>query len=100
MAIYRIVCTEQQPVGNPQHGHIVAVGVGVVSDRATQRLTKNEVVESMNRGNSFYTQSESTGRIAEVEQYSCTSCRSIHIRSKRDSVPDNNLDNLRICRWQ
>ena len=98
MTRYRIVCTEQEPANNPRHSHIVAVGVGITTENATQRLTKSQVIEGINKGDAFYTQGNSSGRIAEVEKYYCTPCKSEHIRSKQDSVSDNNLDNLRVCR--
>lgn len=100
MTYYRIVCTEQEPVGNPHHGHIVSVGTGEQSDKATQRWLLVEILSAMDRGDVFYTRGIVSGKMAIVEKYYCSSCSRTHIRSTRDATPENNLDNLRICRWQ
>jgi hypothetical protein len=98
MARYRIICTRQEPATAPQsHQHIVAVGTGTEPGQYTSIWTLAEVVNAMRRGDSFYTQGEHTGRVAEVEEYHCTYCRQTHIRSHRDAVTDNNLDNLSRC---
>jgi hypothetical protein len=54
----------------------------------------------MRRGDRFYTQGVHSGKIALVEPYVCTRCQRTYIRSRADSVEDNNLDNLRVCAWQ
>ena len=54
----------------------------------------------MDRGDTFYTKGEESGKIAHVEKYWCAPCERWYIRSHKDSVRDNNLDNLRLCRWQ
>lgn len=101
MASYRIVCTEQVPVGNPHsHAHIVAVGTGADPSSATDGWTLDQVLAAMDRGDLFYTLGEYSGRRAEVEKYVCALCRRIYIRSRPDAVRDNNLDNLRACAWR
>ncbi len=98
MARYRIICTRQEPVtAPPSHQHIVAVGTGTEPRHYTHLWSLDQVLEAMRRGDSFFTQGEQSGRIAEVEAYQCTHCRRLHIRSHRDSVTDNNLDNLSRC---
>ena len=100
MARYRIVCTEQEPVTEPTtHAHIVAVGIGTDPDKADKRWTLNEVLAAMDKGDSFYTQGQTSGRVAEVEKYVCSQCKRTWIRSTPDAVKDNNLDSLRICRF-
>lgn len=100
MANYRIVCTNQEPVNQPTtHAHIVAVGTGTDPNKADARWSLQEVLTAMDRGDTFYTQGTSSGKIARVEKYVCTLCRRTYIRSSPDAVHDNNLDNLRQCRW-
>jgi uncharacterized protein DUF3892 len=98
MARYRIICTNQDPPYQPTtHAHIVAVGTGTSPDHYDQKWTLNEVLAAMDRGNTFYTQGRQSGRVAEIEKYTCSTCRRIYIRSAPDAIPDNNLDNLPRC---
>ena len=101
MVTRRIVCTEQEPAGRPpQHAHIVAVGTSDgAADRATDRLTLQQVLRAMSSGTVFYTKGLRSGRTARVEKYVCGRCSGTHIRSAPDAVTDNNLDSLRLCRW-
>jgi len=102
MALYRIVCTEQEPAPNPpKHAHIVAVGIGTDPNQAEKRLTLREVIAAIDRGDAFYTVGEQSKKTARVEKYWCQHCQRYHIRSTADAVQDNNLDSLRYCRqWQ
>lgn len=97
---YRIVCTEQEPAGAPpQHAHIVAVGIGDDQNAASKRLTLQEVIAMIDRGNQFYTKGERSGLIAQVIKVPCARCGRFIIRSTPDAVRDNNLDSLRYCRF-
>ncbi len=101
MSRFRIVCTDQEPFNWPTtHAHIVAVGTGTDPDKADQRWTLNEVLSAMDRSDTFYTQGVKSGKVARVEKFVCAHCTRTHIRSSPDAVTDNNLDNLRRCRWQ
>jgi hypothetical protein len=98
MARYRIVCTNQEPVNEPNRtAHIVRVGTGSTADRYDRLWTLNEVLLAMDRGDTFYTQGAQSGKVAEVEKYVCSGCRRTYIRSNADAVTDNNLDNLPRC---
>lgn len=100
MANYRIVCTTQAPAGAPpSHQHIVMVGTGSEPNHWTNKWTVDQVVAAMDRGDQFYTKGETSGKIALVEKFWCSHCRRYHIRSHKDAVRDNNLDNLRRCQW-
>lgn len=94
---YRIVCTEQHRPTH--HNHILGVGTGDDPTRAVQRWTVAEVRTAILNGTRFYTVSPSTGRIANVERFDCV-CGIKTIRSTPDAIADNNLDNLRVCRWR
>src|SRR5260221_14252477 len=99
MSRYRIVCTEREPVTEPTtHAHIVAVGTGTDTDKADKRWTLNEVLTAIDRGDVFYTEGVTSGKIALVEKYVCSLCQRTWIRSTPDAVKDNNLDSLRRCR--
>jgi hypothetical protein len=101
VAQHRIVCTDQEPIYQPTtHAHIVAVGTGTDPNKADQRLTLQQVLDAMDRGDVFYTVGVTSGKVARVEKYTCTRCWRTHIRSTPDAVTDNNLDNLRRCSWQ
>jgi len=100
MVSYRIVCTDQEPAGaSHDAAHIVAVGVGDDPNGADKRFEVEEVRAKIDRGTTFYTKSESTGKTAEVEKYDC-SCGYETIRTNPDDRIDNNLDDLRECNWQ
>jgi hypothetical protein len=100
MARYRIVCTNQEPAGNPPtHAHIVAVGTGNNPNQADRKWTLAEVLAAMDRGDTFYTQGVNSGKIAGVEKYYCAKCQRTYIRSTPDAVQDNNLDNLPRCNF-
>ncbi len=97
----RIVCTEQEPVFRPpQHAHIVAVGIGNDPGSASERLTLAEVLQQIASGVIFYTIGATSGKTAYVEPFRCTWCGRVFIRSRADSVKDNNLDSLRYCAWK
>ncbi len=94
---YRIVCTRQsQLTGSHVHPHIVSVGTGTPQGY-TRTWPVDEVLAAMGRGDVFYTESPSTGRVAKVEAYTCTVCGRRWIRTTADAVTDNNLDNLSSC---
>lgn len=101
MARYRIVCTQQEPCGVENgRAHIVNVGTGSDPDKADTKWTLTEVLAAMDKGDAFYTKSESTDVEAKVEKYDCDQCKHPYIRSHKDRVKDNNLDNLRTCNWK
>jgi hypothetical protein len=100
MASYRIVCTVQAPADKPpSHQHIVAVGTGSDPDRAENRWSLQQVLDAMDRGDTFYTVGVVSGKRAWVEKYWCGHCSRWFIRSHADAVKDNNLDNLRRCNF-
>lgn len=99
MAKFRIVCTEQEPAGKPpEHAHIVAVGIGDDPQKASKRMSLEEVLLRMQNDDTFYTKGVKTGKIANVVKFKCSYCDKWHIRSEPDSTEDNNLDKLRFCR--
>jgi len=90
MAIYRVICTNQEPASQPpQHAHIVALGVGATTDHYNQRFTLPTVIRMMNNGDRFFTQGPQSGKIAWVEMYYCSYCLQYHIKSAADAVIDN-----------
>lgn len=98
MTAHRIVCTTQEPAYMPhKHAHIVFVGTGSDPDRADRKWTLAQVLAAM-RTDSFYTQGETSGKVAQVYRVKCA-CGRDHITTAADAVWDNNLDNLRRCSW-
>lgn len=81
---YQIICVVKD------RGHIAQVGTTINGRTYNQLLTVAQVRERLRQGHRFYTVSPSTGRKAYVEAYDT-------IRSHRDAVTDNNLDNLSHC---
>jgi Protein of unknown function (DUF3892) len=98
MANHRIVCTVKKVVQGPNpHTHIVAVGTGSSPGKATKRWKVQEVLDAMAGGDVFYTEGETSGKVARVEKCDCNICGKRYIRSHRDKVTDNNLNYLRTC---
>jgi hypothetical protein len=97
MAEHEIVCVERLEA----HEHITHVGTGS-DDRATARWSVEDVRNAIEDGDMFYTVSPSTEHVAEVEPYDAlVKGRIIEtIRSTPDAIEDNNLDNMRACRFQ
>jgi hypothetical protein len=99
MAGMQIVCTDKLTSPERTHPHIVSVGTGTDPDRASARSSVEQVRTQIAAGVRFFTVSPSTGAEAEVERFDCPVCTFRTIRSDPDHVTDNNLDNLRPCRW-
>jgi len=97
MASYRIVCVSTE---HP-HRHIVDVGTGSRLGAPSMRWSVDEVRSALGLGDSFYTDSPSTGERAAVAADDCTfvGCSVKTIRSAADAVEDNNVDNLQTCNW-
>ena len=96
MAEHRIVCANKTGT-TPRHHHIIQVGTGASEAHTDRQWTVDVVRAEISQGTRFYTVSESTWNVAEVELYDC-SCGFKTIKTKCDSVEDNNLGNLRRCR--
>jgi len=96
MVEYRIVCANKSE-STPTHHHIIQVGTGANEPQPDRQWTVDAVRAEISQGTRFYTFSESTWRVAEVDRHDC-SCGRKTIKTKGDSVKDNNLDNLRRCR--
>ncbi|HVI69633.1 MAG TPA: DUF3892 domain-containing protein [Magnetospirillaceae bacterium] len=99
---YRIVCTDQVPLDKPtHHAHIVSVGIDTNNDgRADEQHTKQTVIDNIRSGHHYYTYGATSRKTAYVEVVPCPQlCGLPIIRSKADAVTDNNLDNLRRCKW-
>lgn len=93
----RIVCVDKS---NSDHTrHIVSVGIGTDPEHANSKEDVPTVRRNIQNGVRYFTKSESTGKVADVEPFDC-SCGVKTIRSKADAVRDNNLDNLRACQWK
>jgi Protein of unknown function (DUF3892) len=102
MSQFQVVCTEQTPISSPRnHAHITAVGTGSNPDKAAERWTLQRVVHAIDvQGHTFYTVGRTSGKVALVETINCPAhCGERIIRSAADAVSDNNLDNLRTCRF-
>jgi Protein of unknown function (DUF3892) len=98
MARHRIVCDNQVPTDQPKrNAHVVEVGIGSMPQHWSSLLTLAQVLAMMDRGDTFYTVSVSTGKIARVLPVGCNVCGRRIIRSSADAVTDNNLDGLPDC---
>jgi hypothetical protein len=64
-------------------------------------VTVKDVRSRIEDGDTFYTVGPRSGKLAYVEPYDAYANGVIieTIRSTPDTVPDNNLDNLRACSW-
>ncbi len=79
------------------HAHIVSVGIGNDSNKADTKMTLDQVIAGIDRGDVFYTYGEQSRKTAIVIKASCGHCRRTIIKSAPDAVTDNNLDSLRRC---
>jgi hypothetical protein len=94
----RIVCIEREPVFLPKHHpHVVRVGTGLEQGTPSRLWTVDEVIEAFARGDSFFTRSPSTDRIARIEIVACEVCGRRILRSGTDAMIDNDLDELSEC---
>ena len=95
MTTYQVVCATKQHA----HRHIVSVGTGPESARASEVWTVAQVRAKLAAGDRFYT-TDSRGRQADVEPYTChqTGCNGFQtVRTKPDASTSNNLDAIRNC---
>jgi hypothetical protein len=98
MASFRIICTNQEPVGQPHtHAHIVAVGTGTTPDHYDRKWTLADVLAAIDQGHTFYTKGKVSEKVASVAKFPCSACGRTTIRSGPDAVSDNNLDSLSRC---
>lgn len=84
----RVLCIETED------DRTAAVGTGDADGVATRRWTVAEVRRAIAEGERFYTVSPTTGEEAHVELFEDG------IRTDPDQLTDNNLDDLRSCRWR
>ena len=101
MSRYRVVCIEKHPTHKDRYHHIVGVGTGHAANKATQRWTVEEVISSIQAGNTFYVE-DRRGNEAEVEVRKCPRPGHNHliIITVADDVETDNLLDLRECRWK
>ena len=98
MASWRFVCTKREAISHPvPHTHIVEVGTGERADWADMRWALCQVLTAKDEGDTFHTQSETTGQVTAVEKHRCPDCDRTHIRSASGSTRDSDLNNLRNC---
>jgi hypothetical protein len=90
MADYQIVCVETK---EPHEG-IIAVGTSDNGVLADKRWTVEGVREAIEGGHRFYTVGPESGDVADVELFGDG------IRTNPDETTDNNLDELRVCRFK
>ena len=98
MPKHHIVCADHTEThGHSSHHHITSVGTGSHVAGMTKRWSLKEVLAALDHGDVFYTEGETSKRVAEVEKYHCHVCGGLHIRTKPDHAHDNNLDSLKHC---
>ncbi len=95
MPIEKITCV----ITAHAHRHIVSVGLGDRPNTAHRTMTVMQVREAIRKGDTFYTMSPSTGRIAVVYIDTCgeADCTVMTIRSEAEVDDDHNLINLVTC---
>lgn len=95
---YRVSCTVHKQLKVPvEHAHIVKVGVGDGSGYC-ELWSVRELYQAIDQGDTFYTQSPSSGLITTVQKSTCQYCGHFTVRSASDVDYDNNLDYLPRCR--
>jgi hypothetical protein len=95
MASYRIVCVDTER----PHRHIEQVGTADYLEQPVRLWTVTDVRAALVRGDTFHTESLSTGTRAEVHEDMCAAdrCAAWTLRSAPDAMADNNLDNMSPC---
>jgi hypothetical protein len=95
---YRIVCVSKAvSTGKAHSSHISAVGTGLDPEQSSRNWTVPQVYAEIALNDTrFYTVSKKTGKPAEVDPYECCGIKTL--RSPGDTVTDNNLDTMRLCR--
>lgn len=92
---YRVVGMRDLDIIHPySHRHVTSVVTGPAPGRRERNWTAGQLQEAVAGGDSFYTQSESTGEIAEIEIYTCDICGQEWIRTNERVVEDNKLESL------
>ena len=92
---YRAISMRYLDIIHPHvHPHVTSVGTGRTGWRRDRNWTVAQVLGAMDNGDTFYTQSESTGKITEVEAYICPICGQRWIRTCGRVAEDNKLETL------
>lgn len=95
---YKIICAQQQSAkNNPEHNHVVSVGVKEPDKQTIKNFTKDRVISKILDGHSFIIQNIQTEETTLVEYYWCSQCHSNHIRTRLNSHPANDLAQLPSC---
>jgi hypothetical protein len=81
------------PPGHP-HRHVASVITGPDVWRRKRNWTVTEVRAAIAQGDSFHTESKSTGRKAEIESYICPVCEQGWIRTSDDAAANGTLESL------
>jgi len=98
MARWRVVCVKRVQVLHPTpHGHTVGVGTGEWPNWADMRWRLDQVMAAMGKGDTFYTQRATDGRVSTVETYICPACGAVQIRSAGCGADEDDLEDLREC---
>ena len=95
MSIYRIICATRELIQIPLHHHIIQVGIQVGT--WPKLWTVLQVREAMERGDKFYTVSESTKTETLVESTTCPHCPGHFTLRTPGAMPDGDLDHLPLC---
>ncbi len=94
MTTHRIVSVEMGKIRAAAHETVLAVLTNDDSGQADRRWTAPAVLKAMNTAERFYTLA-ANGRQARVQRYTCTTCRSEHIRTH---LSDGAIDDMRLHR--
>lgn len=95
MLRYRVVAMRCLDIRHPViHRHVPSVVTRPGRSGYEGNWTAAEVSDAIAQGDSFYTLSESTGKVAEIETYTCPICGQCWIRTDDQAVADNQLEAL------
>jgi hypothetical protein len=76
------------------HCHVTSIVTRPGRVAHENNWTAPQVTDAIAHGDVFYTLSEATGKVAEVESFTCRTCGQEWIRTGEQAVADNTLESL------
>ena len=95
MVRYRVIAVRCLDIRHPEmHRHVTSVVTGRGRGTHESSWTAAQVIDAIAQGHLFYTVGEATGKVAEIESFTCPMCGQEWIRTGEHAVADNTLELL------
>jgi hypothetical protein len=76
------------------HRHVTSVVTRPGRGTYESNWTAAEVTDAIDHGHRFYTVSDTTGKVAEIESFTCPICDQEWITTSEHALADNRLESL------